>query len=363
MSLVEKNLSDYIKPKSLTFNDNYYELTNEYVYINDKLNFPAYNILKDVNDVKTNNFSNLFLSKKQKNSAVLAISDKTNDDALLDITTTIGFYATDAEDPSVTGIWMVIDKTFDTYEMDTTVSSFTMVKGQPKTYDNYLFRLQCINERYCRISHTFGDSTYYLIYDDGFKTSILGDEKADFIYSIEGNYLQLYKILSDKDGNKKLYQVICVQNGNVYNLELDETKYKENDSYKKSSYIEYLRNRLILINTEMENLIQQVDSTWITYKRTNAIDKIDNERSADSLETQFLVHHEYSDDNDLVNIIPLKNNLTYQGTVTNAGNLIQSSNKKIILAPQVDLRNYTTINSGLNQELRNRHYNIKLYIQ
>jgi hypothetical protein len=354
-----KNISEYIKPKKLTFNDDYYELIHDYIHISDDLIFPAYNILNDVNDVKTNNYSNIFLTKKQKNSEVIKIKKNTDDNELLDITTTISFYDKSGESPDTLAIWMVVDKTFDTYEMDTTTSSFTMVKGKPAVYDNYLFRLHCIDEKYCQISHTFGDTTYYLIYDDGFKTSIMRngiEEKSKFIYHIDGDMLQLYKIvdITTEAGTKtRLGQVVCNEYGNICDLDLDFSPFVEDEnSYETNQYLNFLRRRVILINNEIENLEQPIDASWATYKRTSAIDAIDKNRTAKNLESQFLVHHEYNDGNDNINLIPLKNNLTYQGTVTNAGNLTQSTNGKLIVEPQVDLRNYTTLNTGTNQELR-----------
>lgn len=102
---------------------------------------------------------------------------------------------------------------------------------------------------------------------------------------------------------------------------------------------------------EDEKLNQYINESWIRYKRSNAIDKVNESRSSFNNDSQFIIHHEYSDDENQVNLIPLKNNLTYQGTVTDGQSLILSNNGKFIDKPMVDYRNYTSLNSGYNQEL------------
>lgn len=329
VALIKKNFNTEILPKKLKFNDEYLKLKKETVITSGGFSYEAYNILKDVNDTKTNNYSNLFLSKKQKNSNVIEPKNLETS-KYPDFVSTISFFAADNNNKNNPGVWMVVDKSYDDY--DITVSSFKLIKGGDNIQSNYLFRITCLDDRECVISHTFGDSTYYLIYENEFKTS-LEHNNGHFIYILEDLNLRLYYKKDDI-----LYQVACKETDGEWFLYLENGKISDN-------------NCIIYINKEEELVNQLIDTSWIKYNRENAISRIRAKNSNLSLESQFLIHHEYSDEENNINLIPLKNNLTYQGTVTNGNNLFRSNDNRIVERPLVDFRNYHSINSGYNQEL------------
>lgn len=333
MALERKSFKDSIKFKKLKFNDEYFSLKGEYISTSDGINFFAYDALTDVNDVKTNNYSNIILTKKQKNSDILEVN-KAEKHELLDVVTTLSFFSNESDNVLNPGIWLAADKSYYTYDINTSASSFRLTEGIPDNHVNYLFRLECISETLCTISHSFGENRYYLAYDEGFKCISDGTKDfTKFIYHISGERLKLYFKL---DG--KLFSIRCIKGSKGYSLALGD---KDIDD---SSTILYMNNTL-------EEFTHNIDAGWGTYNRNNAISAIEAQRSSVSEESQFIIHHQYSDDEDMVNMIPLKNNLTYQGTVTNGSNLTVSSNNKLIGTPVVDYRNYTNINSGCNQEL------------
>lgn len=332
MALEPKKIGDYIKSKNLKLNDSFYTLKSKTIDLFGNNEFVTFDLLQNVNDVKTNNYSNLFLTKKQKNSDILSIKELPTA-PYKDFISPLSFFSNDISDTLNPAIWVSIDKGFDEYDVDTTGAAIKLVDKIISFNNNFLFRVECISETECIISHTFGDSTYYLSYNDGFKTSLFAHkEKSYFTYRIEGNKLKLYKL-----ENGTLRQVICKQVGDSWVLELEG---KSVDNIYSTIYI----------NHEEENIQQLINNSWVTYNRTNNISRIDKNKSAFDLESQFLVHHQYAED-DTINILPLKNNLTYQGTVTNGTNLTLSNNGKYIQRPLVDFRNYSTINSGINQEL------------
>lgn len=168
MALESKSFKDSIKFKKLKFNDEYFTLKNEYISSSDGINFFAYNALNDVNDVKSNNFSNLVLTKKQKNSKILE-ARKVEKSKLLDIVTTLSFFSAEKASKLNPGVFLAADKSYYTYDINTSASSFYLTEGTADNHVNYLFRVECINELECTISHSFGDNRFYLAYDDGFK--------------------------------------------------------------------------------------------------------------------------------------------------------------------------------------------------
>lgn len=337
MALNKVNFNN-ITAKELTLPDENLSLSGSYLY-NGILNYKAYDILKNTCDVKTNNFSNLVLTKKYKNSEVLKLDRPESIENDLDIITTLSFFNSDS-DSSNKGVWMCFNKSYDTWDMDISSSVFAMTYGRPNNYSNYLFRLETHDaDNYCQISHNFGDTTYYLEYDEVFKyTSNKNSPTTKFQYHIDNNIIRLYK--NDGTGLKR---VICKnEGGEKYILTLAE--------YKSSS--EGTMNDNIFITTNNEDIEFYYNGSWVTYDRKNKIDVIDNERSTFNLESQFLLHHEYSTSNS-VNLIPLKNNLTYQGSLVNGTNTYRSNDQYYIKRPLVDFRTYTSINSGINQEYGN----------
>jgi len=59
--------SNDLKAKDLCYSDDFFTLKGEKVIPSDSFSFDTYYALKDVNDFKTNNLSNLFLTNKQEN--------------------------------------------------------------------------------------------------------------------------------------------------------------------------------------------------------------------------------------------------------------------------------------------------------
>lgn len=330
MALEHKDIKSVITAEKLKYSDDYFTLSKKFINVDNCFNYFAYNALKDVVDVKSNNYSNLILTKKQKNSNLVECSE-IKEETYPDFVTTLSFFSNTGDDALNPGVWLAIDKGFDTILTDTTSSSFKLIEGKPDSYSNYLMRVECIDDVYCLISHTFGDATYYLVYDDGFKMS-LNSDKGKFIYHINDDLMNLYRI-----ENKVLYIVGCKKENDNWILILGPSTLPA-------------ENVNIFINNFEENVNCVVDASWVSYNSENALNTIDVDRSKTDLETQFLIHSEYADENNSVNLVPLKNNLTYQGSITNGGVLEITNNAKAIESPQVDYRNYATINSGTNQE-------------
>lgn len=336
MALKNSKISEVIKPKTLKFNDGYYELKSEYIVSSNGISFLAYKALEDINDVKNNNFSHLFLTKKQKNSDILE-AKKNKEKEYLDIITTLSFFSYDSSNSLKPGVWLWVDSGYNNFEVDSSKTTLKLLEGTPNSYANYLFRVECLNSKKCRISHSYASNTFYLIYEkDGFKLSTKKTpENSEFTYLIDGQQLKLFL-----DIDNVTCPIICSKSKDAWKLDIDR-KFEMNE------------NSILYINSTEEIINHYINNSWIKYDRKNAIDAVNVEKSIKNLESQFICHHEYSNNEDLINLIPLKNNLTYQGTSTNGGNLLLSSNGKFIESPQVDYRNYTSIHSGYNQERGN----------
>lgn len=327
-----KNIKEDLKFSELVYNDDFFTLKGNLIQNDDFVDYIDYEILKDVNDVKTNNYSNLIISKLDKNSNVLTPALKNINGNGNNIVSTLSFF-----NGSFNECWIAIEKSYNSINSDIDSSAFKLITKKPASYSNLIFNIvQDEENNECRISHNFGDITYYLSIKDNIFTFLA--EKNDynnFKYHLYKNSLCLYKVI---DGQfKKIY---CDYSGVTPRLAFKN--YDGNENIEESQ----------VINLSKEDTVfnYYIDNSWVKYDTSQYVSAIDDEHSDFSLTNQFLVHHEYNEDSS-INIIPLKNNVSPQGFIINGDNDKQANKGETIIKPQVSFRHYSTINSGVNQEL------------
>lgn len=342
-----RTFSNDLKAKDLCYPDEFFKLKSEKVIPSDSFTFDNYQALKDVNDFKTNNYSNLFLIKKQQNSQWIQAKVK-QQDKLNGLATTISWYAFDLQNQQEQGSWLYFAKNYEMFDINVSQVEYMITYGRPdKNYSNYIFYLELLDQNTCRISHTFGDLRFYLSVQDDktihFTKNIDG-QKQVFVYNLDGGYLKLYKKINHKKYDAR-DQIVGSYN-RLYLLAI-----KRNVETSSASLIlnqnvnDQSSDSLIFVNQNSLIFDFYLNGSWVKYDRSKYVSSIDRARSAFNLQTQALLHHEYNKQ-DGINFIPLKNNLTYKGNSVSGNNTNQSD----IYTPDVDYRNYTTINSGHNQE-------------
>lgn len=325
MAIERLTFSNDLKAKDLYYCDEFFSLKGEKIIPSDSFSYDYYEALRDVNDFKTNNYSNLFLTKKQNTSNWLKskIVDNTNISGLV---TTLEWRN---EDKSY---WLYFDDTYNIKKLDVAEIWANVVSEKSnKFYGNHIFYIDLIDEVRCTISHTYADFNMYLTYDTKngnfkFKKNIGENEISKYIYQIEGNKIKFY----NNEG-----QVLYLKDG--------ELSFRDESTIDDGNEICYIENTQLDFNF-------YVDSSWVGYDRSETIASVDKGRSSQNLKTQALIHHQYNKDGGF-NFIPLKNNLTYKGNSVRGNNTNYSDDNY----PDVDYRTYTSINSGLNQEKGNEN--------
>lgn len=307
---------------------------------NDLTDYIGYNILRDVNDVKTNNFSNLILTKQGLASDYIAPKTKINvvtDNNVIASSTFTFFKGMEGE------TWLTIDANSNNINANYDSSNLKMRKASENAFNSSIFIVEELNPVQCRIFYYISNKKLYLgikgntgaftfISEDNITPGSEYENYVKFNYHLNNNKLLLYK--RDEVTNK-LRKVYCDNRATSSTL-----RYKNDDGVLEDSQIIYL-------NQQTDSFDYSIDTSWIKYQRATGVTMIDRDRSDFHLPGQFLVHHEYNE-SDSINLIPLKNNLSYQGNIINAGNLSQTTADKTSEKPFVNLRNYTTINSGGN---------------
>lgn len=346
MAVKRCTFSNDLKAKDLCYSDEFFKLKSEKVIPSDSFSFDSYEAFKNINDFKTNNYSNLFLINKQRNSDWLK-SDVKEKDLMNGLATTISWYAPDLKDSNEQGSWLYFAKNYDMFDIHLSEVDALITYGRPTTnYFNYIFYINFIDDNVCTISHTFGDIIFYLTVEDNgtihFSKDII-DNNSHFIYSMDDNKMKLYKRVNHKVYNEvdeivgtynRLYQLALQRNDdNSAELVLSSDTLKNDDGN-----ICYVTNNLLDFDF-------YVDASWVGYDRSRYISSINEDKSAKGLTSQAIIHHQYNKE-DGFNFIPLKNNLTYKGNSVRGNNTNISDSD----CPDVDYRIYTSINSGMNQE-------------
>lgn len=327
--------------KSLAYTDNFLIFKSEKKVSNDSFTFNFYPAFKGAKDVKTNNYSNLILSKNQLNSDWVK-PDIEKIDYRYGLISTMSFFDSEAGDTKVPH-YLYFDKNYEFWDIYVKTVPYKLVAEAPdKNYHtNFAFYIDFIDDTKCYIKHWFGDLIFYFSIDND-KTIQFTLEKntnSEFIYNIDGNKLMLYKKLKINNVDK------------VFKLKVNDPDYNDPSiplTIELDENIEPSNDSIIQLNTDIANLDFNPNNSYIKYDNSISVNSIDIDSSAFNLKGQFLFHHEYNTDGN-INFIPLKNNLTYKGTS------VRGDNHNISYSgyPDVDYRNYSNLHTGLNQERGN----------
>ena len=341
--------SNDLKAKDLCYSDEFFKLKSEKVIPSDSFSFDSYQAFKDINDFKTNNYSNLFLINKQRNSEWLVPQVKQKDE-LNGLATTLSWYAADVSNEAQQGSWLYFAKNYEMFDINvTTVESLVTYSRPVSNYSNYIFYLEFLDDNLCRISHTFGDLIFYLSAGDDLSIKFLREPKDDaekFIYVLDRNMIRLYKRIVHTNYDDRGQPISTYTKLYLFGIERKDDKSAalklyQNTSLDTGDVVCYVTNNLLEFDF-------YIDNSWVSYDRSRYISSIDPKKSAYNLTTQALIHHEYNKDQGF-NFIPLKNTQTYKGNSIRGNNMTSSDQ----FYPDVDYRTYTTINSGLKQEKGN----------
>lgn len=349
MSVSHCSFSNHLKAKDLCYSDEFFKLRSEKIIPSDSFSFDSYEAFKNISDYKTNNYSNLFLINKRKNSEWLEAKVK-DGDLLNGIATTISWFAGDTDNDLELGSWLYFGKNYEMFDITISKVDALLTYGKPdKDYSNYIFYLEYLDDNTCRISHTFGDLIFYLCVGEDkvirFEKNPT-DDNEKFIYSIDGNVIRLNKKVLHKKYNE-VGEVIKTYHG-FYTLGVERTSESQAGHLKMFDDNVDNRNIFAYIHDTSLDFDFYIDGSWVGYDRSKYISSIKHERSAFGLSTQSLIHHQYNKDDEF-NFIPLKNNLSYRGNTIRGANLVMSDSNY----PDVDFRTYNSLHTGFNQEKGN----------
>lgn len=180
-----KTLREGLKFTPLKYDDDFFELKGEKIKNNDIPDYIGYEILKDVNDVKTNNYSNLVLSRPELASNFIMPKLKINEVKENNIiaTSTFTFFK------NTTGeLWLTIDAESNNINANYDSSQLKIKKASQNAFNNSVFIIEELTPVLCRIYYYISNRKLYLgirgtsgifsfISEDNVKDTIGAEEK------------------------------------------------------------------------------------------------------------------------------------------------------------------------------------------
>lgn len=298
------------RPLSTTYlGDADLKLRSTEISTEEGLNVYRENYLLSAVDHTINNYSSLVLTHKLRNNEVFQLDELQLAPFRRHITTI-----------KQNGNFLAITP-------DGTGVTFTTASKQ-----EVVFELEILNESLLKIAHQGAFARYYLGYNGSFfyfsDNTISAD--VNFYYIIDDTKLALY---SKRSGNMQLIWVNATVNALTATAPTDWI------------------NKSFDIIPQTQILRFDADTTWVAY---DVVDKnsckVNELRSTKHLENNNLFYTNYTQatgNEILANFITLKNQYTHKNFSYRADYL----NKTNFDVPNVDLRGYTSLHTGVNQEL------------
>lgn len=304
------------------------------------INVPVNEAFKELNDNKLNNFSSLFLSKKN----FILSSFEINPLAKLEDEGFSTFFAANAVG-SITPssrFWVV-------GEPPVTINTAVLkVSGDYSSFTNqYLFDIELLDDKFCKILHENEGITRYLTVDYTGNLSFCKDVGLDgigayspqifyYVYDRGYDYIILLKNIND-------IAKYVFFNANTETLTLVDPITGSMVPYNVQSVFRVRTRNPIPNKTE-------IFDPWLSYKRnlkTNT-QEVNRSRSYKQIESNILFHSEFFNlSSSFINLnsLSLKN--------TNTPENFQSRNNPFFNENNVEFRDYQTIFSGSNQKYGN----------
>ncbi len=279
-------------------------------------------ILSGVNDVKCKNYSNFYLTSKNKLSEYV-------DTNTLSLEPT-SFLTTIASGNNYVSIVPLSGSNFTNYDY-----YFNLELTDTPNYNQY-FEITFIENEYCTVKYNDGLSEYFLVVENG--VGIL--RKSLFVnntFSATGE--QFFKYILNED------KLFLIKNVNSQPIQLASVRGKLSAVSTVSMTPDTFRENYFTISNNINlNIRNKVSTDYINYKEDNLT--IDIANSQLDLQNNFILYRNLNKDTiSTVNLITLKNQMSDLDNLSKSNNL--SYYKEDFLT---DLREYTSIFNDVDAE-------------
>jgi hypothetical protein len=320
-------------------------LKNQDFYTDEQLNYNFSVALSGLVDVKTNNFSHLFLTKRKKLSDFFTINPLATIPE--SFSTFFAFKAVNsANDKSL--YWEVNDSV----SLSDPTADLYLVTGSGELQNGNFFDIVFLDQLTCRISHEHGGLKRWLTIDYSFNLSFsidlgLGSLNADdpqtfyYFYDDANDFLILYKKIFD-------YPYFVSYSSGTMKCTLVQPPL--------GPYFPFNSNGIMRMRPHAQPsssyALEEHEAVYKKDTHNNTLNTDDNSSRTD-IKNNYLINAEYTNltANELaVNVLSLKNELTPQNS-----NAYKSD---FFVTDQFEYRQYNKIFSGTNQVLGNENISL-----
>lgn len=306
--------------REFSYNDENFVLNKFERYYDGGYKFNFYNAFSNIRDIKYKNYSIFYLTDEQTQSTATVKNDNVVKSTKFLTYLKFGDIYADfrPKDTALLGLSGIYNN-YDYYG-DYTFSN------TPSNTTNFIIELK--NDNVCNIYTVYNYKKYYLTQDTNntvnFYTRKLGLSGIDFnyIYSESNNSLCLFR----NDGSCKL----LTKQGNTLTLV----------AFTSANKILAPLNVIKIDKKIYTNLDENDNFTLVGYDESNTIPNNLIERD---LSNNYLLHSE----NDNVEVVVLKNQLTQEDIFTSGNTLISSNNSPFYMK---EMRSYTSIFNDIDSE-------------
>jgi len=304
-------------------------------------NFTRIQALSGTVDSTINNYTSQYLTSKKTINDIFNVNSKAI--KLKTLTTQLIFDTLDINSQP-RYLYIYKQTTADSKRVTTCAP---LLSGQIAIKNNTYFELEFLDDRFLRVKHNNGKRDYFLACSDinGTKLVFISKESEDYTYTSEGK--DMFRYLIDSDGYLQLFKK-TVQGNFILTLISDNiglVPIQQGSTYRSSK-------NLIKINYNFKYVEPKTKSSWVSYDPKRQNDLIINElKSTFDRSDQFLLHANYNtafNGIDL-NYLTLNNQRSEKNYIKRGTNTTNGSP----YVPDVEFRDYTSLQTGNNQEKGN----------
>ena len=297
------------------------------------------NALSGTKDARINNYSNLYLTDKNKLTNFIQLSSlsQTTQETL----TTKLFFKIGNEDPKYLYIYSANSLSATNEQRPLGVKNLTDIDG---AINNFFFELEIINNKYTRIKHNNGTRDYFLNYVPSTNSAVFYTYASD-VSDITTERNDVFRYIIEKDGYLQLYKYVN-DNLNILTLSGSNVTFTQ----MQSGGLNRTEEQLIYIDYTLDNVTPTLNNSFVNYKQGNINNlKIDPVNSALNKDGQYVFQTNYN------NISADKMELNYFTTDTYRSefNFIKRGSNLLDVDSGIgnyDYRTYNTFYTGNEQE-------------
>ena len=349
MEVVSLSSANFIGLTSTYVDDTTFKIKQNIFYTEDGLEIPYTTAFTQLNDNTINNFSNLFLTndKELAGSTYIQNLDKLQDEGFSTYLAANALLTIDD-----TSKFLVVQEP----DIDRETAQCAMTGTYQNINNTYMFDIEFIGDKLCKISHENENIVRYLTVDylgnlifakDG-KYDYLGDRSPQifyYIYNRNTDYIVFLKNIND------IVKYIAYDpNQPVPTITLSDPITGSDLPYQNRAVFKCIPR------SEAPNDTKLVDS-WVSYKKdfkTNSM-TVNDARSYESVAGNLLFNNEFytvTGSEMAVNILSLKNTSTPEN-LQSRSNPFQASRSPLFTEKDVVSRSYKKLFTGSNQRYGN----------